>query len=118
MAGQCDNINEARGPDIILVDKKENSCMIVDIAVRGVRKVHEKELEKIEKYQELHREIGALGSGTKHFGKWMEKLRMPGNAGDTCPVCPWSFVMTRLAGVETAIITARAYAEKVYMTLI
>ena len=33
------------------------------------------------------------------------------DVGDTCPVSPWSFVMTRLTGEETAIITARAYAE-------
>ena len=72
----------------------------------------------MKKVQVVPISIGALGSGTKHFGKWMEKLRMPGNAGDTCPVSPRSFVMTRLAGVETAIVAARAYAEKVYMTII
>ena len=31
--------------------------------------------------------------------------------GDTRPVSPWSFVMTRLTGIETAMRTARAYAE-------
>jgi len=33
------------------------------------------------------------------------------DVGDMCPVSRWSIVMTRLTGEETAIITARAYAE-------
>ena len=33
------------------------------------------------------------------------------DVGDTCPVSPWSFVMTRLTSEETAIITARVNAE-------
>ena len=53
-------------------------------------RVHEKEREKVEKYQDLRREIGrlwqlrkvhvapvvvgALGSVTKEFDRWMEKL--------------------------------------------
>ena len=97
MTVQCDNITEARRPDIFLLDKKEKSCMIADIAVPGYGRVHEEELEKIEKYQELRREIsrlwqlkkvqvvpvviGALGSVTKDFDKWMEKLGIPGDVG-------------------------------------
>jgi len=57
MTVQCDSVVEARRPDIVLVDKKGNSCMIVDIAMPGDGRVHAKELEKIEKYQELRREI-------------------------------------------------------------
>jgi len=30
---QCDNITEARRPDLILMDKKGKSCIIIDIAV-------------------------------------------------------------------------------------
>ena len=71
--------------------------MIVDIAVPGDGRVREKELEKIEKHQELRREIsrlwqlkkvqvvpvviGALGSVTKDFHKWMEMLGLPGDVG-------------------------------------
>ena len=33
------------------------------------------------------------------------------DVGATCPVSPWSFVMTHLTGEETAFINARAYAE-------
>ena len=67
------------------------------IAVPVDGRVHEKKLGKIEKYQELRREIsklwqlkkvqvvpvliGALGSVTKDFGKWMETLGIPGDVG-------------------------------------
>ena len=84
---QCDNIIEARRPDLILVDKKGKSCITVDIAVPGDCRVHEKELEMIEKYQNLKIElkrlwslktvqivpvvIGALGCINKGFRRWM-----------------------------------------------
>ena len=54
---QCDNAVEARRPDIIAVSKKENKCIIVDIAIPGVSRVHEKEFENVEKYKDLKREI-------------------------------------------------------------
>ena len=60
-------------------------------------RVQEKEREKVQKYQELHREIGrlwqlknvkvvpvvvgALGGVTKDFDNWMEKLEVPSNVG-------------------------------------
>ena len=60
-------------------------------------RVHEKEREKVEKYQELRREIGrlwqlksvkarpvvigALGSVTKEFDNRMEELELPSNVG-------------------------------------
>ena len=87
---QCDNIIEARRPDLILVDKKGKSCVIVDIAVPGDCRVREKELEKIEKYQNLKIElkrlwslkkveivpvvVGALGCISKGFSRWMDIL--------------------------------------------
>ena len=71
--------------------------MILDIAVLCDGRVHDKKLEKIEKYRELRREIGrllqlrrvqrvpvvigVLGSMTKDFDKWMEKLGIPGDVG-------------------------------------
>ena len=60
MSVECDNISEARRPDIIFADKNEKRCMIVDIAVPGDGRLHEKELEKIAKCQELRREISRL----------------------------------------------------------
>ena len=48
---QCDNVIDAMRPDLVLVDKKKKSCVIIDIAVPGDSKIGEKEMEKIEKYQ-------------------------------------------------------------------
>ena len=85
---QCDHVIEARRPDIVIIDKRRQNGIIVDIAVPADGQVHDKEREKVEKYQELRREIGrlwqlknvkvvpvvigALGSVTKEFDNWME----------------------------------------------
>lgn len=94
---QCDNVIEARRPDIIVIDKKERKGLIIDIAVPADVRVEEKEREKVEKYQDLKREIGrlwnlkkvevvpvvigALGSVTKEFDRWIEKLGITFNVG-------------------------------------
>ena len=87
---QCDNVIEARRPDLILVDKKAKSCVIIDVAIPGDCRIREKEIEKIEKYQNLKRElkrfwllkknevvplvVGALGCISKGFSGWMDIL--------------------------------------------
>ena len=88
---------EARRPDIIVIDKKERKGIIIDIVVPADVRVGEKEREKVEKYQDFNREIGrlwklkmvevvplvigALGSVTKGFERWIEKLGIPLNVG-------------------------------------
>ena len=57
---QCNHIIEARRPDIVVINNQEKSCLITDIVIPGDIRVHEKEAEKIEKYQELKREIKCL----------------------------------------------------------
>ena len=47
---QCD-VMEARRPDLILVDKKAKSFVIIHAAVPGDCRICEKEIKKIEKYQ-------------------------------------------------------------------
>ena len=94
---QCDNMIEARRPDIVLTDKKEHVAMIIDIAVPADENVDRKEKEKVDKYQDLKREIkrlwklkkvevvpvviGSLGSVTKGFEKWIQKLEIPCDVG-------------------------------------
>ena len=94
---QCNNVIEARRPDIIVIDKKERRGIIIDIAVPADVRVGEKEREKVEKYQDLKREIGrfwklkmvevvpvvigALGSVPKGFDRRTEKLGIPLNVG-------------------------------------
>ena len=40
---QCDNIIEARRPDIVIVEKEEKVCKVTDIAIPGGSRVAEKE---------------------------------------------------------------------------
>ena len=88
---------EARRPDIILIDKKERKGIIINIAIPAEVRVGGKEREKMEKYQDLKREIvrlqklkmvevvpvviGALESVTKEFDEWIEKLGITNNVG-------------------------------------
>ena len=87
---QCDNVIEARRPDLILVDKKEKLCVIIDVAISSNCRICDKVIEKIEKYQNLKRElkrfwplkkievvllvVGALGCISKGFSGWMDIL--------------------------------------------
>ena len=48
---------KVRKPDIVVMNKNERSCVIIDIALPGDIKVSEKENKKIERYQELKKEI-------------------------------------------------------------
>ena len=94
MTIQCDHVIEARRPDIVVVEKENNKAIIVDIASPWDHRVYEKEGEKIEKYQDLKREIGrlwgirhlevvlevvlvvvgALGVASNRLDAWLEKL--------------------------------------------
>ena len=42
---------------MVVVDKKERSCKIIDFAVPGDSRIEENEKDKIEKYQDLGREL-------------------------------------------------------------
>ena len=54
---QTDHVTEALRLDLIVVDKKERSCKIIDFEVHGDSRIEEKEKDKIEKYQDLEREL-------------------------------------------------------------
>ena len=86
---QTDHVIEARRPDLIVVDKKERSCKIIDFTVPGDSRIEEKEKDKIEKYQDLGRElqkiwnvkvkiiplvIGCLGAIPKQFGNILKQI--------------------------------------------
>ena len=95
---QTDHVIEARRPDFVVVHKKERSCKIIDFAVPGYSMIEEKEKDKIEKYQELGRElqkiwnvkvkiiplvIGSLGAIPKQF---INRLKQIGITAGTAPV--------------------------------
>ena len=95
MSIQCDNVIEARRPDIVVVDKKRKSCFLVDIAIPADVTVGEKEQEKIGKYQDFKRDIGriwnlrcvevvsvvvsTLGCVARGFDDWVDKLGIKTN---------------------------------------
>ena len=85
---QCDREINARKPDIVVMNKNERRCAITDIAIPADIKVREKVKEKIDRYQELKREIkrmcnirsikvipvvvGVLGSTSNELKKFIE----------------------------------------------
>ena len=86
---QTDHVIEARRPDLVVVDKKERSCKIIDFAVPGDSRIEEKEKDKIENYQNLGRGlqkilnvkvkiiplvVGSLGAIPKQFGNRLKQI--------------------------------------------
>ena len=59
---QTDHVIEHRRPDVVVLDKHEKMCHLIDIhvAVPGDR-VEVKENEKVQKYQDLARELASCG---------------------------------------------------------
>ena len=90
---------ETRWPDLIVIDKKEQKRIIIDIAIPADVRVEEKEKEKVRKYNDLKKEIrrlwklrnmeiipaliGALRSVSAEFDKWIGKLGITYNVGVT-----------------------------------
>ena len=86
---QTDKVLEPR-PDLVLIHKKSRICQIIDVACPFDTRVIEKEREKIDRYQDLKWEvkriwkikkvevipivIGALGTVTKEFERWLNKV--------------------------------------------
>ena len=86
---QTDHVIQARRPDIVVIDKKAGTCQVIDVAVPIDRRVVEKEQEKIDKYQDLAREIrrlwkvktkvipvviGALGTVPKRLSGYLREI--------------------------------------------
>ena len=47
----------ARRLDLVIIDKRDKSCQIIDVTIPEDTGVREKEDEKVEKYQDLAREV-------------------------------------------------------------
>ena len=86
---QTNHVIEAQRPDLVVVDKKERSCKIIDFGVPGDIRIEEKEKDKMGKYQELGRElqkiwnvkvkiiplaVGSLGAIPKEFGNRLKQI--------------------------------------------
>ena len=89
---QTDHRLEHSKPDIVVHNKSKRECITIDIAYPFDNRIVEKEDEKVEKYQDLKYEIkkiwkfkevtivpiviGALGTLSKNFCSWMDKIGM------------------------------------------
>ena len=87
---QCDRMIEARKPDVVLIEKRTKDVRIIDIAIPGDKRVKDKEIEKLEKYQMLKEKvrrlrkmktvavlpivIGALGAVLQRFTGYVNKI--------------------------------------------
>ena len=93
---QTDHVIEARRLDLVVIDKKKRTCKIIDFAVPGDSRIKEKEKEKIEKYQDLRRElqkiwnvrvkiiplvVGSLGAIPKQFGNRLKEIGVTAEIG-------------------------------------
>ena len=58
---RTDHEIEARRPDLLLIDKSEKNCQIIDVAIPEDGRVRAKEGEKVEQYQDLVREVERYG---------------------------------------------------------
>ena len=78
---------------MVLVDKKRRTCKIIDFEVSGDSRIKEKEKEKIEKYQDLRRELQKIwnvgvkiiplvvGSIPKQFGNRLKETGITAEIG-------------------------------------
>ena len=57
---QTDHVIEARRPDMIVVEKRNKCCKIIDFAISYDSRIEEKEVEKVVKYQDLTTELRKL----------------------------------------------------------
>ena len=55
-----DHVIQARRPDLAIKDKIKNECRIVDFAIPFDSRIETKEYEKLNKYQDLARELKKL----------------------------------------------------------
>ena len=75
---RTDHHIEARRPDLVLVDKSKKSCRIIDLVIPKDSGVKEKEAEKVEKHQNLARELRRMWE-VKTKTKGTILLRLNGN---------------------------------------
>ena len=54
---QTDHVLEAQRLDLVVLDEERRTFKIIDIAVPGDSRIEKKKKEKIQKYQDLRREL-------------------------------------------------------------
>ena len=100
---QTDRVLNHNRPDIVVLEKKEKKCRLIDVACPFDTRVVNKELEKVDNYQDLKWEIkriwdcgdvtvipiiiGALGTISKNFEKWLNKANSATHFGTLQKAC-------------------------------
>ena len=105
---QTDHDIEAQRPDLAVVDKMDRSCKIINFAVPGDSRIEGKEKDKIEKYQDLGRELQRI---------WNVKLKiMPllvgsqfGNRLNQIGITVGTALVQKTALLETARILRQVF---------
>ena len=93
---QTDKVLAHNRPDITVIEKRNKHCQLIDPACPFDTRIEKKEEEKLNNYEDLKYEIariwqmkkvdvipvviGALGTVTRKFDKWVKKLELD------CPV--------------------------------
>ena len=54
---RTDHEIEARRPDLLIIDKSEKNCQIIDVEIPEDERVKANEDEKVEKYQDVATEV-------------------------------------------------------------
>ena len=57
---QTDHVNEARRPDVVIIDKTKNVCKIIDFACPFDGRIEEMEKDKMKGYNNLKRELNKI----------------------------------------------------------
>ena len=71
---QCDREIHHRKPDIVLVDKVNNECMIIDVACPGDHNLVKKKFEKLNNYSELRVEVARLWNKKTTETTWKQQI--------------------------------------------
>ena len=93
---RTDHEIEARRPDLLIIDKSEKNCQIIDVEIPEDERVRANEDEKVEKYQDLVTEVRR-----KMWGVRTKVIRIVVEALGTIPLSLKENLWT--IGVETSI---------------
>ena len=93
---RTDHEIEARRPDLLIIDKSEKNCQIIDVEIPEDERVRANEDEKVEKYQDLVTEVRR-----KMWGVRTKVIRIVVEALGTIPLSLKENLWT--IGVEASI---------------
>ena len=103
---------------MVVVNKKERSCKIIDFAVPGDSTIDKKEKDKIEKYQDLGKElqkiwnlkvkiislvVGSLGAIAKQFGNRLKQIGIKAGTAQVLKTVLLGEILRKVLEIYTAL---------------